>query len=127
PLQAMAQSTHGRFVSTTSVGGLAPLFAKLTRDRLSTTYAVRIALPQSSARSLHLSVGGTPATVALPAGVSGTSPSLWSRYGLWVVAVLGFSAVLALSLLVLKLTGRRQPTLAARLADYDAHARKGQD
>ncbi len=127
PLQEMAQATHGRFVSTTSIGGLAPLFAKLTRDRLSTTYAVQVALPQSSARALHLSVAGAPATVTLPAGVSGTSPSLWSRYGLWIVALLGFGAVLAASLLVFKLTGRRQPTLAARLADYDADARKAHD
>ena len=128
PLQEMAHATGGRFVSTSSVSGLGPLVAQLSRDRLSTTYSVQVGLPQSSSRVLHLTVNGSPAApLSLPAGVSGTSPSLWTRFGAWVVAALGFGAVLTFSLLVFRLTGRRQPTLAARLSRYDAEAGKAHD
>ncbi|MGN6380111.1 MAG: VWA domain-containing protein [Gaiellales bacterium] len=121
PLRELTAATSGTFVSTRTVSGLAPLFARLSRDRLSSRYAVTFELPQTSARDLHVTVnGGTSANLTLPAGVSGTSPSLWSRYGVLLVALLGFGAALACSLVAFELAGRRQPTLTARLSPYSA-------
>ena len=89
PLEQMARATGGRYVSTSSVSGLGPLVAQLSRDRLSTTFAVNVGLPESNARVLQLSVdGGHAKALLLPDGVSGTSPGLWSRFGAWIVALL---------------------------------------
>ena len=121
PLRAMTHAAGGTFVSTSSASGLAPLFARLSRDRLSSTYAVTFDLPQTSARDLHVSVDGvSAASLTLPADISGTSPSLWSQYGLVLVVLLGFGAVLACSLVAFELTGRRQPSLNTRLSPYSA-------
>jgi tight adherence protein B len=121
PLRAMTHAAGGTFVSTSTVSGLAPLFARLSRDRLSSTYAVTFDLPQTSARDLHVSVDGvTAASLTLPPGASGTSPSFWSQYGLVLVVLLGFGAVLACSLAAFELAGRRQPSLNTRLSPYSA-------
>ena len=121
PLEQMATATGGTYVSTGSPSGLAPLFERISRDRLSNSYAVTLALPQTSARDLHVRVqGGSAATVQLPAGVSGTSPSWWSEWGIVLVAVLGFAAVLGCSLVGFQLRGKRQPSLGARLSPYSA-------
>jgi tight adherence protein B len=121
PLEQLTAATGGTFVSTASPRGLTPLFERISRDRLSNSYAVTIDLPQTSARDLQVSVhGGRAATVQLPAGVSGTSPSWWSLYGMWVVGVLGFAAVLFCSLVAFQLSGKRQPSLGARLSPYSA-------
>lgn len=121
PLEQMATATGGTFVSTGSPSGLTPLFERISRDRLSSSYGVTLALPQTSARDLHVRVqGGRTTTVQLPAGVSGTSPSLWSRWGIVLVAVLGFAAVLGCSLVAFQLGGKRQPSLGARLSPYSA-------
>jgi tight adherence protein B len=125
PLQQMTAVTGGTFVSTNSIDGLAPLFATLSRDRLSNTYSVAISLPQTSASDLHLSVQGGPDTaLTLPDGVSGTSPPLWQRYGVVLVAMLGFAAALAFSLVAFQLSGRRLPSLSARLSPYSAELEK---
>ncbi len=119
PLEQMATATGGTYVSTGSPSGLAPLFERISRDRLSNSYAVTLALPQTSARDLHVRVqGGSAATVQLPAGVSGTSPSWWSEWGIVLVAMLGFAAVLGCSLVAFQLRGKRQPSLGARLSPY---------
>jgi tight adherence protein B len=121
PLQQLTDSTGGTFVSTGSPSGLAPLFARISADRLSSSFAVTVDLPQTSARTLQVRVhGGAAATIPLPAGASGTSPSLWSQYGALMVGLLGFAAVLACSLLAFQLSGTRLPTLTARLSPYSA-------
>ncbi len=125
PLEQITAAAHGAFVQTSSVGGLEPIIAKLSQDRLSSRYAVDIELPRSSSRDLHVSVrGGPPATVSLPAGVSGIEHSLWYRHGNLIVALLGFGAVLMLALLTQEVLGRRPGSLASRLSPYSARTEK---
>jgi tight adherence protein B len=121
PLRALASATGGTFVSTASPSGLTPLFERISQDRLSSSYALTIDLPQTSARDLQVRVhGGPAATLQLPAGVSGSSPSWWSEYGVVLVGLLGFAAVLAGSLVAFQLSGKRQPSLGVRLSPYSA-------
>jgi tight adherence protein B len=125
PLAEIAATARGVFVETTSVSGLEPITAKLSQDRLSSEYAVDVELPRSASRELHVSVrGAPPATVGLPAGVSGVEHSLWYRHGNLVVGLLGFAAALMLTLLAQELLGRRPGTLASRLSPYSARKEK---
>jgi tight adherence protein B len=125
PLRQIAAASGGRFTSTASISGLAPVTAALARARLSRTYAIDIALPSTSARDLRLTLPGMrTATVQLPAGVGGGDSMLSGRGGELLVALLGFAAVLSCSLLGFRLAGRRRPALGARLSPYSATAGK---
>jgi tight adherence protein B len=64
--------------------------------------------------------GGRAATVRLPAGVSGASPSFWSAHGGPIVILLGVAAVGMLAYVIATAAGSRRPSLSARLADYSA-------
>src|SRR5262249_47951182 len=80
-LQQIASAAPGRLVPTSHVSDLEPLMAALTADRLSSEYAIDIALPHSSAHALTVSVkGAPPAKLALPAGVSSPSYSNLHTY-----------------------------------------------
>jgi tight adherence protein B len=128
PLRQIATASGGRFTSTASVSGLAPVTAALARARLSRTYAVDIALPSTSARDLRLTLPGMrAATVQLPAGIAGDEGTFSGRRGQLLVALLGFAAVLSCSLLGFRLAGRRRPALGARLSPYSATAGKDAD
>ncbi|HEU0195360.1 MAG TPA: VWA domain-containing protein [Gaiellales bacterium] len=125
PLRRIAAASSGRFTSTGSISGLAPVTAALARARLSRTYAVDIELPPSPSRDLHLSLPGTPAaTVPLPSGAGRDGGLLSGIRGELLVALLGFAAVLSCSLLGFHLAGRRRPALRARLSPYSARAAK---
>ena len=68
---------------------------------------------------------GTPAAhVNLPAGVSGTSRSIWSRFGAWIVIMLGFAAIMTISTIALSAAERRPQALTARLSPYSADLSK---
>jgi tight adherence protein B len=122
-LQQIAAGTGGEFDPTRTLSGLEPLALKLSQDRLSTTFAVDVDLPESGARSLEVSVrGGAPATVALPDGVSGTSAGLWTSHGDIVVILLGFAAVGMLAYVISTAAGTRTPSLSSRLAQYTAES-----
>jgi tight adherence protein B len=124
-LRQITAATGGSFVAATSVNALEPIVVKLTQARLSTSYAVDIALPHSGSKDLQISVHGTPPThVQLPAGVSGADLSIWSRFGDWIVILLGFAAVLTISVVVLTAAERRPQALNARLSPYSADLSK---
>jgi tight adherence protein B len=128
PLHQIAAASGGRFTSTASISGLAPVTAALARARLSRTYAVDIALPATSVRDLRLTLPGMrTVSVQLPAGVGGSDSVLSGRSGELLVALLGFVAVLSCSLLGFRLASRRRPALGARLSPYSAAAGKDDD
>jgi tight adherence protein B len=121
PLRQIAAATGGELAPTRTLAGLEPIALQLSQARLATTYTVDVSLPQSSARSLHVSVrGGRAATVELPDGVSGASQSFWSAHGAVIVVLLGVGAVGMLAYVIATAAGRRRPPLAARLAQYTA-------
>jgi len=125
PLQQIAKATGGHFVQTSSFHGLEPLLARLSQDRLSSTYAVDIHLPPVSGHTLQVSVrGASPATVSLPAGVSGVDSSPLDRYGAWLVALLGMLAVGVISYLLFTARQRRPAALHHRLAQYSSDVAK---
>ncbi|MGH3073972.1 MAG: VWA domain-containing protein [Gaiellales bacterium] len=126
PLRQIASATGGELAPTRTLAGLEPIALQLSQARLATTYAVDVSLPQSSARSLHVRVrGGTPASVALPAGVSGASTGFWSAYGGPLVIVLGVFAVGMVAFVVSAASGARVPPLSTRLAQYTAEGGAG--
>src|SRR5262249_6859670 len=97
-LRSIAAATGGVFEPAQSAADLEPVMAGLAQSQLSGRFSVDVTLPRSSSRELQVAVlGGSPAHVKLPAGVSGTSPSLIQRYGGWLVIVIGFAAVLMVS------------------------------
>ena len=121
PLRQITSVTGGELAPTRTLAGLEPIALQLSQARLATSYAVDVSLPQSSARSLHLSVrGGKDATVALPDGVSGASPSFWSTYGAVLVVLLGVGAIGMLAYVIATAATGRRPPLSARLAQYTA-------
>ena len=96
-----------------------------TQTRLAGEWAVDVALPHSSSRTLTISLhGGPPAHVALPAGVAGASISVWSEYGAWIVALLGFAAIMMLATVVMSAAERRPQALTARLSPYSSELSK---
>jgi tight adherence protein B len=120
-LRSIAAATGGVFEPARSASDLEPVMAGLAQSRLSGRFSVDVTLPRSSSRDLQVAVlGRTPAHVTLPAGVSGTSPSLIQRYGGWLAITLGFAAVLMASFVVLTAAERRPRALSARLAPYSA-------
>jgi tight adherence protein B len=120
-LRKIADASGGQYVPTASVRGLEPIMAQLAQQRLATRYAVDIALPHSSSRSLDVSVKGAPAAhVSLPAGVSAPSYGFWRTHGHWVVLGIGVGAVLVISLLLLNWATNRPRTLTSRLSPYSA-------
>jgi tight adherence protein B len=124
-LRAITRVTHGTFAPASAVSDLEPIVVRLTESQLAGDYSLDVALPHSSSRDLTVSVrGASPAHLTLPAGVSGASPSLWSSYGGWLVAVLGFAAILMLSVLALTAAERRPQALGARLSPYSADLSK---
>ena len=126
PLREIASATGGELAPTRTLAGLEPIALQLSQARLATTYAVDVSLPQSSARSLHVRVrGGSPASVALPAGVSGASAGFWSAYGGVLVIVLGVAAVGMAAFVVSAASGARVPPLSTRLAQYTAEGGAG--
>ena len=121
PLREITSATGGELAPTRSLAGLEPIALALSQARLATTYAVDVSLPESSARSLHVSVrGGRAATVALPDGVSGASPGFWSAHGAVLVVLLGVGAVGMLAYVVATAVAGRRPPLSERLAQYTA-------
>ena len=126
PLREIASATGGELAPTRTLAGLEPIALQLSQARLATTYAVDVSLPQSSARFLHVRVrGGSPASVALPAGVSGASAGFWSAYGGVLVIVLGVGAVGMVAFVVSAASGARVPPLSTRLAQYTAEGGAG--
>jgi tight adherence protein B len=124
-LQQIAAASSGRLVTTDQVAGLEPLMAALTADRLSSEYAIDIALPHSSAHALTVSVkGAQPAKLALPAGVSSPSYSSLHTYGGWAVTAAGALAIGLIGFLLLAWWAARPQTLGARLAPYSADRSK---
>jgi tight adherence protein B len=120
-LRRLTTITGGTFAPARSVSDLEPIVTALAQSQLSGTYALDVTLPHSGSRDLLVSVrGAAPAHVRLPAGVSGASSSVWSRYGNWTAIVLGFGAVLLLALVGLTAAERRPRALSARLAPYSA-------
>ena len=108
-----------------SVSALEPIAARLAQTRLAGEWAVDVALPHSSSRTLTISLhGGPPAHVALPAGVAGASISVWSEYGAWIVALLGFAAIMMLATVVMSAAERRPQALTARLSPYSSELSK---
>jgi tight adherence protein B len=124
-LRQVAAATHGTYVPATAVSALEPIAARLTQTRLAGEWAIDVAVPHTSSRTLTISLhGGPPAQVALPAGVAGSSVSLWSEYGAWIVAVLGFAAIMMLATVVMNAAERRPQALTARLSPYSAELSK---
>jgi tight adherence protein B len=124
PLQAIAHATGGSYANVTS-HRLQMAVTRLRDSELAGSFSALISLPQTGARDLHVSVLDAPATtVQLPPGVSGRSEGFWLAHGELIVAVLGFAAVLALSMCILQLGRGRPPSLDARLAEYTAIADK---
>ena len=108
-----------------SVSALEPIAARLAQTRLAGEWAVDVALPHSSSRTLTISLhGGPPAQVALPAGVAGASISVWSEYGAWIVALLGFVAIMMLATVIMSAAERRPQALTARLSPYSSELSK---
>jgi tight adherence protein B len=126
PLREIAAATGGELAPTRTLAGLEPIALQLSQARLSTTYAVDVNLPASGARSLRVSVrGGRPATVRLPDGVSGASPSFWTAHGDVLVVILGVGAAGMLAFVIATAAGSRRPPLSARLAEYTAEGASG--
>jgi tight adherence protein B len=126
PLREIAAATGGELAPTRTLAGLEPIALQLSQARLATTYAVVVNLPQSGARSLRVSVrGGRVATVNLPAGVSGASPSVWTAHGDVLVVLLGVGAIGMLAYVIATAAGNRRPPLSARLAEYTAEGASG--
>jgi len=124
-LRRIAAATHGAYVPAASVSALEPIAARLTQTRLAGEWAVEVVLPHSSSRTLAISLhGGPPAQVALPAGVAGASISVWSKYGAWIVALLGFAAIMMLATVVMSAAERRPQALTARLSPYSSELSK---
>ena len=124
-LRRIAAATHGAYVPAASVSALEPIAARLTQTRLAGEWAVEVVLPHSSSRTLAISLhGGPPAQVALPAGVAGASISVWSKYGAWIVALLGFAAIMMLATVVMSAAERRPRALTARLSPYSSELSK---
>ena len=124
-LRAIAAVTHGTFAPAASVSDLEPVIVQLANSQLAGEYALDVALPHSSSRDLAVSVrGASPAHITLPAGTAGAGESLLSAYGGWLVALLGFAAILALSTVVLTAAERRPQALTARLSPYSADLSK---
>ena len=120
-LRAIATGTHGTFAPAASVSDLEPIIVQLANSQLAGEYALDVSLPHSGSRDLAVSVrGSAPAHIRLPAGVSGAGESLLSAYGGWLVALLGFAAILMGSVMVLKAAERRPQALSARLSPYSA-------
>ena len=126
PLQQVTSATGGEFTATRTLAGLQPIMLKLSQDRLSTTYAVDVQLPHTSARTLTLRIrGGAPASVALPAGTSGTGQAFFTAHGAVLVVVLGCLAAGMLAFLLVSFLTDRPPTLASRLEQYTAEVDAG--
>jgi tight adherence protein B len=124
-LRTITRVTHGTFAPAAAVSDLEPIVVKLAQSQLAGSYALDVALPQSGSRDLAVSVRGAPAAhVTLPAGVSGAGRSVLSSYGGWLVAALGFAAILMLSILALTAAERRPQALGARLSPYSADLSK---
>jgi len=124
-LRQIAAATHGAYVPAASISALEPIAARLTQTRLAGEWAVDVALPRSSSRTLTISLhDGPPAQVALPAGVAGASISVWSEYGAWIVALLGFAAIMMLATVVMSAAERRPQALTARLSPYSSELSK---
>jgi tight adherence protein B len=124
-LRRVASATHGTYVPASTLSALEPIAARLAQTRLASEYAVDVALPRSGARTLKISLhGGPPAQVALPAGVAGASPSMWSEYGAWIVAVLGFAAIMMIATVIMSAAERRPQALTARLSPYSSELSK---
>ena len=124
-LRRIAAATHGAYVAAASVSALEPIAARLTQTRLAGEWAVEVVLPHSSSRTLAISLhGGPPAQVALPAGVAGASISVWSKYGAWIVALLGFVAIMMLATVIMSAAERRPQALTARLSPYSSELSK---
>jgi tight adherence protein B len=124
-LRAIAATNHGTFAPAASVADLEPIIVQLAASQLSGEYALDVSLPHSSSRDLSVSVrGATPAHVHLPGGVSGAEESLMTAYGGWIVAILGFAAILTVSAVVLTAAERRPQALTARLSPYSADLSK---
>jgi tight adherence protein B len=121
PLHEISSAAGGVSLTAGSVAGLAPLTAELSRNRLSTTYAVNVVLPRTTARDLHVSVqNGGEWSATLPAGMSGRGRSALDGSGAWLVVAIGAAAVMAISFLALERLARRPPPLSARLSRYSA-------
>jgi tight adherence protein B len=126
PLRQITSVTGGELAPTRTLAGLEPIALQLSQARLATSYAVDVSLPQSSARSLHVSVrGGRAATVRLPGGVSGAAPDFWSEYAGVLVVLLGVGAVGMLAYVIVAAVSDRRPPLSARLAQYTAQGAGG--
>jgi tight adherence protein B len=124
-LRQLAAATHGTYVAAAKLSSLEPIAARLAQTRLASEWAVDLALPHSSSRQLTISLhGGPPAQVALPAGVAGASLSMWSEYGAWIVAVLGFAAIMMLATVIMSAAERRPQALTARLSPYSSELSK---
>jgi tight adherence protein B len=124
-LRQVAAATHGAYVAAAKVSALEPIAARLAQTRLAGEWAVDVALPHSSSRTLAISLhGGPPAHVALSAGVGGASVSMWSTYGAWIVALLGFAAIMMLATVVMSAAERRPQALTARLSPYSSELSK---
>ena len=124
-LRSIASATHGTFAPAASVSDLEPIIVQLANSQLAGEYALDVSLPHSSSRDLAVSVrGSAPAHIQLPGGVSGAGESLLSAYGGWLVALLGFAAILMLSTLALTAAERRPQALSARLSPYSADLSK---
>ena len=124
-LRQVAAATHGTYVPAAKLSALEPIAARLAQTRLASEWAVDVALPHSGSRTLTISLhGGPPAHVALPAGVAGASLSMWNEYGAWIVAVLGFAAIMMLATVVMSAAERRPQALTARLSPYSSELSK---
>ena len=124
-LRQVAAATHGTYVPAATISALEPIAARLAQTRLAGEWAVDVALPNSSSRTLTISLhGGPPAQVAVPAGVAGASASIWSEYGAWIVALLGFATVMMLATMVMSAAERRPQALTARLSPYSSELSK---
>jgi tight adherence protein B len=124
-LRQMAEATHGTYAPAATISALEPIAAGLAQTRLAGEWAVDVALPNSSSRTLTISLhGGPPAQVAVPAGVAGASASIWSEYGAWIVALLGFASIMMLATVVMSAAERRPQALTARLSPYSSELSK---
>ncbi|HEV8450350.1 MAG TPA: type II secretion system F family protein [Gaiellales bacterium] len=124
-LRRVAAATHGSYVPASTLSALEPIAARLAQARLASEWAVDVALPHSSARTLTISLhDGPPVHVALPADVAGAPRSMWSEYGAWIVAVLGFAAIMMLATVIMSAAERRPQALTARLSPYSSELSK---
>ncbi|MFL6049295.1 MAG: type II secretion system F family protein [Gaiellales bacterium] len=124
-LRQVTAAAQGTYVPAAKVSALEPIAARLAQTRLAGEWAVDVALPHSSSRTLTISLhGGPPAQVALPAGVAGASISMWSRYGAWIVALLGFAAIMMIATVIMNAAERRPQALTARLSPYSSELSK---